>query len=563
MKKRKNRAKSIKILYLIGLLGMVGLLVSIRFSRVRQINGPLYGDYERIEKGWYLKESGETVDLERLGNSVKGDETSMVIAYQLPKLTENRTLFFRSKDVTIKVSIDGALLYETKSYESRFYNRSPGNLWNSVKIPQTASGKELSVEILFAYDKSAVTFDHVFLGEKGDILHNIIDDKLGALCISMIVLLLGLALLIITPMPFYYRQVKNYAGMYLGLYAFLIGLWSLLETNVIQLFVEDGRGLQLLNNMIMIVDNLPLLFYLDCYYQLLKHRSVQIFCWIQVLYILFCSAMQYIGYYDMHDLLKGSWVFSYSNDLIMMGLAVYLSIRCIKLRRINKHMAFQLMGFLCLVISAFVSAVNYTAMDTMDRAVYLRPGMLGFVVCFTISSQINTCRLVKQGMKYNIVRELAYVDGLTGLKNRTAYLKKLEQLEENDEGSLGIVFFDINDLKLVNDQLGHEYGDQLIRIVAGVIQNSFGQEGCAYRIGGDEFCLLMEGDDLQLRYEKMRERFYLCMKQCNKEENFPREIVVAHGFSICQGLTGAKIDKAIAEADGYMYADKAQLKEKH
>lgn len=561
MNKRKNRERTIKILYVIGLLSMIGLLVAILFGRVRQIDEPLYADYERIETGWYLQESGEPVVLERLGDSVKEEETSMVIAYHLPKFTENRTLFFRTKDVAVKVRIDGTLLYETKSYESRFYNRSPGNLWNSVKLPKTASEKEVSVEILFTYDKSAVTFDHVFLGEKGDILHDLVADKLGALCISMIVLLLGLALMVITPMPFYYRQVKNYSGLYLGLYAFLIGVWSLLETNVVQLFVEDGRGLQLLNNMIMIVDNLPLIFCLDCYYNLFKHRSMRVFCWIQVVYILFCSAMQYIGCYDMHDLLKGSWVFSYSNDLIMMGLAVYLTVRCIKLRRINMYMVFQLSGFLCLVISTFVSVVNYTAMDTMDRAVYLRSGMLGFVLCFTISSQISTCRLVKQGMKYNIVKELAYVDGLTGLKNRTAYLEKIDRLEEHSEGHLGIVFLDINDLKLVNDQLGHEYGDQLIRIVAGIIQNSFGQEGSAYRIGGDEFCLLMEGDHLQERYEKMRERFYHCLEQCNKEENFPREIVVAQGFSICQELTGKKIDKAIAEADGYMYADKAQLKE--
>ncbi len=85
--------------------------------------------------------------------------------------------------------------------------------------------------------------------------------------------------------------------------------------------------------------------------------------------------------------------------------------------------------------------------------------------------------------------ELSYVDKLTGLGNRNNYIQTLEQLEKIPPPNLGVVFIDLNGLKMVNDQLGHDAGDEYIKNLADVFRKHFREEDI-YRIGGDEFVFL-------------------------------------------------------------------------
>lgn len=553
--------KCIKILYLLGLVGMLLILIAIPICKTFKEKTAGYSNYIRIEQGWYGKEDDNAIDFSKLGSYMNEDTGILNVCYTLPSLSEDVTLFYRSKDVSTNVYIDGKQIYETKVDESPFYNRSPGNLWNMVKISKEYSGQTVELQINMVYDASAVTVDHIYLGDKGDIMHSIIESKLGALFISLIVILLGIVLIFLDILPAYHRYAKNHSAAYLGLYALLTGVWSILETNVLQFFVGDVRSIQLLDNMMMITNNLPLLLYVNCYYPILRNFAMRIFCHSQVVYILVCVAMQFSGRMDMHDLLKISWIYSYGNDVIMVGIFLWMIWNWYKRKKTNRRMVIQMLGILILIVSAFISALQYTVTDTMDRAQYLRVGMFGFIVCLAVSSQLNTYRLMEQGMKYTIVRNLAYMDGLTGLGNRTAYLEKLEELEQKGEGSIGIVFLDINNLKQVNDHMGHEAGDKLICMAAELIDSTFGKDGEAYRIGGDEFCVLIEGETIYTRYKERLDQFEQCIKVENEKREVPFRVQVAQGFSICNQLITTKIDQTIAEADGRMYSDKARQKE--
>ena len=119
---------------------------------------------------------------------------------------------------------------------------------------------------------------------------------------------------------------------------------------------------------------------------------------------------------------------------------------------------------------------------------------------------------------------------------------------------------DINNLKTVNDNQGHEFGDDLIRIAARIIEDSFGHFGKSYRIGGDEFCVLMTGVDIKERYEKGLAVFSQLIDEANKADWYTYEVQIAHGFAVCEEFTPEKIDEAIAVADNEMYQNKMKLK---
>lgn len=110
-------------------------------------------------------------------------------------------------------------------------------------------------------------------------------------------------------------------------------------------------------------------------------------------------------------------------------------------------------------------------------------------------------KLVAQGAKYDIVKNLAYNDVLTGLGNRTSYLEKIKEMTDNSSKA-GIVFLDLNNLKKINDSYGHKVGDEYIISASKIIKNSFGRYGNSYRIGSDEFCVFIEGLDISSKFRR-------------------------------------------------------------
>ena len=106
-----------------------------------------------------------------------------------------------------------------------------------------------------------------------------------------------------------------------------------------------------------------------------------------------------------------------------------------------------------------------------------------------------------------LVRSRAYIDSLTGLGNRAAYDEHVHRLNDaicDGTGAFAIAVFDLNGLKDINDRFGHERGDEVIRAAAHALQEGFA-EGCPYRIGGDEFIVILEGGfgDMPERMERL------------------------------------------------------------
>jgi diguanylate cyclase (GGDEF)-like protein len=107
---------------------------------------------------------------------------------------------------------------------------------------------------------------------------------------------------------------------------------------------------------------------------------------------------------------------------------------------------------------------------------------------------------VAQSSRVSLVERLAYEDPLTGLANRRAIDLRLEEaLDARNSGGLpvSVVMADVNGLKRMNDERGHEAGDRVLASVADAIAISVGQvpAGLAGRIGGDEFCIVLDGLD--------------------------------------------------------------------
>ena len=158
----------------------------------------------------------------------------------------------------------------------------------------------------------------------------------------------------------------------------------------------------------------------------------------------------------------------------------------------------------------------------------------------------------------NNFKNMANTDSLTGIRNKHAYSEAEallnQRIRQNDIDKLGVVVCDINGLKLANDTLGHAAGDKLIKDACSLICEYF-THGAVYRIGGDEFVVILQ--------EKGFDTMHEVIEDINRviEYNIKnKEVVIAIGHS---ELT--KDDQLVHDvferADKMMYQRKQELKQ--
>ena len=141
------------------------------------------------------------------------------------------------------------------------------------------------------------------------------------------------------------------------------------------------------------------------------------------------------------------------------------------------------------------------------------------------------------------------LDGLTGLLNQNSYLNKTNVLRES--GTL--IIFDADDFKQVNDTYGHLIGDQCLKEIADCIKKAYSRDGFCYRIGGDEFCVLLnENADAQACYRKLLKEWNIRRKTWNM---LPRVSVGSAPF-----VAGGDILAVKETADQNMYRFKREQK---
>lgn len=155
-------------------------------------------------------------------------------------------------------------------------------------------------------------------------------------------------------------------------------------------------------------------------------------------------------------------------------------------------------------------------------------------------------------------RMMAYTDPLTGVKNKYAYIEaeKLvdSQIKNASINEFGIIVFDLNGLKIINDTKGHEAGDCYIKAASSLICAQF-KHSPVYRIGGDEFVALLEGEDYK-NHKALLDDF-----ESHIEENqLQGQVVVSSGFASFNPDSNDIFLSVFERADKKMYERKSKLK---
>ena len=214
--------------------------------------------------------------------------------------------------------------------------------------------------------------------------------------------------------------------------------------------------------------------------------------------------------------------FSHLISALYLGYLLYVSFKKLKGKHISQGVTLLICAFFVIVAVVLESALSNSNLSLLNITIAIAAL---FYYLFLYS-------------------ERAKSDPLTGLFNRASYYFDLKKMENSING---VIQLDMNGLKYINDNLGHEAGDEALKVLARLMEDSLKRNMYLYRVGGDEFTILIiNGDEeaildtIRLIKEKLGKTKYYC----------------SMGYAIKKPDSEISVEELLKLAEAEMYRDK-------
>ncbi len=525
------------------------IVVSMRSNVERvAINSETLTDFN---SAWRVFVDGQFVGEHDMPCKIDAPENSTVrIEKQLPAdLKQNSTLFFTSRHSSVRIYTSDELLYSFGYDAPPPIGATPGNGWQIVRIPPADFGDMVAIETVSPYAPYSGDFSNFYIGTKAAILFSILEDRFIPALLASLILAAGVAMLLMVTIA--KGTAMHDSLLYLGLFAILLGIWSIGESKILQLWI--GNSLFYTNLVFITLYLMPVPF-------LLFLRSLDCFKTDKILQGFIVA---FLGNFALVNVLQVCNVVDYFEMLLtvhtlIVSTSMYILYQFVRHR---KDKAFadlrMIVRFVTVMVLMTVLAVVLFYFGLIERSIVITSfGFLVFVLLLCSWAARKVISNYSARIEREALQALAYKDVLTGLANRAAFEEEMDSYRVGKKEEAVLVALDLNDLKRINDTYSHRAGDAALVSAAGYIREFFTDIGKCYRIGGDEFCVICTGvaqNDIAQTAQEMAE----AMASANKAREIPVEL--AYGVSrYARGVSS--VDDAMNFADKQMYVCKARMK---
>ncbi len=505
-------------------------------------------DYIDFSDCW-VTDSGESADLSHISGSLTVHTT-------LPTLREDDVLYMNVKTANISVYLEDKCLYQSEVYNPHFFGYTAGSYFVRVPFETGDSGKQLTMIIDNPYHDGSGKITQIRLGEGCNMLISNLEARFSRLCISIIIVFIGIIFMVLF-IPMWKKHSTGKELLYFGLFSFSIGVFMLTDSKLMQELFQNAHIYHVISEMFMLLIIIPiLLFFESMYYNSkLQTKITHIICLLSALVFVVSYTLAITGIKDYHESIRLTHI-TYGIAIVFIIIPTASGI----LHKQFKYI-YHYIGLICLCVGALLDMVIWSNAANMDTSFFTRIGTLLFMCLEATQVLSQFLAQYRVGIRSQLLEQLAYQDGLTELLNRTSYIEDIHALEHTESSDdILIAFFDVNNLKPINDIHGHAAGDQLLVAVANILRNCFSNFAKCYRIGGDEFVIITIGKDLEPIFHDACKHMNEELHKMYELHVFPYEVSVASGYSICHAGTD-NLNDIIKQADANMYENKRKMKE--
>ena len=548
--------------YLLAIMGVLLSAVAMVCFTLFVLQGLPQSSSYKFLKGWEASVKGSEF-LEDQDLSVfsfvglkKGD--SVVVMNEVPEEFGNDyTMLLLTHLTAVEVYLDGKLIYD---YGRDLYRRGHllGSGYHFVRFPKFEGWAGLKIKFLAAEDNAFTNVPYPEIIKSEFVYSSFAMKHLTTVFICLFLVVLGLILTILSVVGMFFNRIFGRL-LLIGNFTFLAGIWSSCNTKIWQLFGVDMSWNSMFEYLSLYLAPVPLLILIYVIRRDAARWKRRLMILMNVMAILFVVTACVLHVSGVAHFPKVLTCFHVLGVLILVFAFVSSMGKFSEMSRFDKTFfagAFEMLFFAALDLVRYnVQKYLFPGAEWLTMSV-LPLGVLIFAVILVASYLFHVMGRIVDQAKQEALAHLAYFDSLCSLNNRNCSMEDFEKLDGTDR-PYSLVSMDLNCLKFVNDNLGHASGDLLLKEYANALRESFSEIGKMYRMGGDEFLVLIPAK-YEAEIEGALKKLVKLEAECTERLGFVMECSygVAHSYEYDRPT----VERVLALADKRLYAMKAKSK---
>ena len=531
-------------------------------------------DYFSCAEGWY-DDDGNTVNLEDYVFEEEDINKEKVFYYRIPEEVEikgDEALCFFSRGMNFRMycKTQVGTKYDLFQYDQNAAGLSGTDVGLSLHVVSLKQAdKQNKIAIAITPTEFSAFIMNLRIENEQEFVMSTVRSRTPMFLASVFIVFFGFAIIIYTLFAVETKRERKYALYAWGALTLTTGLVLVIQTQMIQILTGQPELWTAMKYALCLVMGYFSSLLVDYVTQTPHRRYSRAIGYFTAVLMLTETVGTMLGVLSFYRL----WYLSAIIGAFNFGIAIVFFIKDVQYRKKKRSKK----GRFALFMLASVPVMNVIL--GVDLAIYAKAKrhmtdwgrltriyyIIYIVIILIILLQRSIVLQSKARMMEKYKRE-STTDALTGLLNKGAYITKEEELseklfdEDEEDFIFAIVSLDLNFLKKVNDNYGHEAGDHFIKAAADTLSAAVGDRGECYRVGGDEFLAILYGDDPETTYQAMVEDLLKKLDEFNEAEQREIPLCFAYGHAICKTGQEYSIHDAERLADKEMYECKHRMK---
>lgn len=446
-----------------------------------------------------------------------------------------------------QVMVNNESIYSFGFEDPLPYGRMLGNIRLLVPLKQSMAGRKITIYIQPRYNMN-MDINRPEFGTMDMLKASVLSNNLFRLFICGLVLILFIIAIVLLLVQIKNHQTKDIElNIHFMSFMLLSMTWIVCSSDIPQFISNAYAPVSFLSFVSLSALGIP--FMGMCKVLFNRGRHVVEIMWAVGLLIPLANVLCFIwSICDPMTLLPLTHAY-----LIIDAVLAFVFVM---LQKKDSASVLMVVGMLAIIFSAIAGLALFYIAPSKNYA----PSAfaVGFLFFFSLMIKLLWDRRIEQIKESKFIdtyKSLAYSDVMTGLENRTSFEARFSSMQsENMQGKMvTVILFDIDGIKEVNDSIGHQAGDKMITGTADLINRTFSNIGRCYRVGGDEFAVILV--DKPLMAPKLLEEFEEKLTEHNKYNVFT--INVSFGYAQREWRDDPTFFRELfKEADKAMYASK-------
>ena len=483
-RKVKNAGRKLEaVLFLVTLAVFAMIFLVFR-------GGGIWQNQEKVQplsSGWYYMEDGVRKDI-TLPAEIPARDGEELLLYNETLSEDNigMTVITTGAQYDLVIRLDGKILYQ---YKEALFAR---NTQMKSKLDCIASlGKDPGGRVLtLSYhtpQRGKYKIDQVYIGTgRAAALYQLKKELLPLGAAAVMIVLCAISLCI----SLYMRMRKMSGGRFrdVALFLGMGSIWLVTDSSLAQSISSSPDALCLVSFYMFMLFAVPMIHFQQKMGNMSRYRILDI-----GIFSFYCNALvqgilAFLGIAQFKDMLIVT-------HILLFVWVLILAVLLIREYRREKRKEFLILLIAYIIVSASgISAlILYWLFEISYYGAIFELGILVFLVLIIADTVMEMADNIRYRLESQAYERLVQEDGLTGLETRTGFEKALEKIsgQIQEYQDILLIYIDINHFRMANEEFGRGLGDEMVIASARCIENVFRGKGTCYRIGGDEFAVLV------------------------------------------------------------------------